>query len=130
MKGTFWVLLIIAIVAIVGVFIILNYPTAKTQVGSSNPGQSNQQSSESNSLPQASVTISNFAFNPATLTISKGTTVTWTNQDSTQHTIKSSSFNSQTLNKGGTFEFKFDNAGTYDYSCGIHPSMKGKIIVQ
>jgi plastocyanin len=33
------------------------------------------------------------------------------------------------LAKGETFEFKFDKAGTYDYTCGVHPSMKGTITV-
>jgi plastocyanin len=78
----------------------------------------------------AAVSIENFAFNPAALTITAGTTVTWTNNDSATHTIKSSAFNSQDLAHGQTFEFKFNTKGTYDYSCGIHPAMTGKIIVQ
>lgn len=76
------------------------------------------------------VTIQNFAFNPATLTVKAGTTVTWTNLDSTIHRIKSTAFNSSDLNQGNTFQFQFNTAGTYDYSCAIHPSMTGKIIVE
>ncbi|MEW6329689.1 MAG: cupredoxin domain-containing protein [Candidatus Micrarchaeota archaeon] len=78
----------------------------------------------------ASVIIQNFAFNPPALTVGVGTTVKWTNQDSAPHTIKSGAFNSGNLNKGDSFEFKFNTKGTYDYLCGLHPSMKGKIIVE
>ena len=76
------------------------------------------------------VNIQNFAFSPATLTIKKGTAVTWTNNDSAPHQIKSITFNSGQLSKGQTFSFTFNDAGTFDYSCAIHPSMTGKIIVE
>jgi len=77
-----------------------------------------------------SVTIQNFAFNPQTLTVAVGTTVTWTNQDSATHKINSNTFNSSDLSKGATFSYTFQTPGTYDYSCSIHPYMTGKIIVQ
>ncbi|MDD5337053.1 MAG: cupredoxin domain-containing protein, partial [Candidatus ainarchaeum sp.] len=78
----------------------------------------------------SAVTIQNFAFNPGTLTVTVGTTVKWTNQDPTPHQIKSDAFNSQPLSQGNSFEFRFDTPGTYNYSCAIHPSMKGVIVVQ
>ncbi|MEI6131476.1 MAG: cupredoxin family copper-binding protein [Bacillota bacterium] len=78
------------------------------------------------------VSISNFAFDPASLTIKVGETVIWTNNDSVGHNIAISSLNlvSPTFAAGGTFSQMFNSAGTYDYSCGIHPSMKGTIVVQ
>jgi plastocyanin len=76
------------------------------------------------------IEIQNFAFNPATVTIKVGDRLIWTNNDSAQHQIKSDTFNSDPLSKGQTFSFTFKTAGTYDYSCAIHPSMKGQIIVQ
>jgi plastocyanin len=79
---------------------------------------------------ESAVTIKNFAFSPSALTIKKGTTVTWTNEDSVPHTIKSDTFNSGTLNTGNKFQFTFSSTGTFDYSCGIHPQMSGKIIVE
>lgn len=91
-------------------------PTEKTN---------NAVSKESNS-----VSIENFSFNPSTITVKAGTTVVWTNNDSASHTIKSDTFNSSTLSKGASFDYKFDNKGSYDYSCGIHPNMKGKVIVE
>jgi plastocyanin len=79
--------------------------------------------------PSVSVTISGFSFQPAEATIAKGGTVTWTNDDSTAHTVKFAGSESDALGKGGTYSRTFDSPGTYDYSCGIHPGMKGKVTV-
>ncbi len=78
------------------------------------------------------VTIQNFAFNPITTTISTGQTVTWTNMDSVPHTITSTTgvFSSGPISPGKTFSYTFNNAGTYEYSCTIHPTMQhGKVTV-
>ena len=84
---------------------------------------------QTNNVSSGNVTIANFAFSPAVLDISKGDTVVWTNQDSAPHKIKSDTFNSAVMNKGESFQFTFSTAGEYNYSCSIHPSMKGKVIV-
>jgi plastocyanin len=78
------------------------------------------------------VTIDNFTFSPATLTVPVGTTVTWINQDDTVHTVTSVDhrFGSQGLDTGDTFSFQFSSPGTYAYYCSIHPKMEGKIIVK
>ena len=76
------------------------------------------------------VVIKDFAFDPATLTIHAGDTVTWRNDDSSAHTISSASFSSDTIAKNGTWSHTFGTVGTYDYTCGIHPTMKGKIVVE
>ena len=80
----------------------------------------------------ADVTIQNFAFSPATLTVAVGTTVTWHNNDSPTHTVVSDSgvFSSGDLPTGSTFSFTFSATGTFSYHCGIHPSMKGTVTVQ
>jgi len=77
------------------------------------------------------VQIKGFAFKPGDLTIKTGTEVTWTNEDSTTHKIKSDdgSFNSEGLGNGATFSHTFDKAGTFPYICSIHPTMKGTITV-
>jgi plastocyanin len=59
-----------------------------------------------------------------------GTTVTWVHKDSATHTIKFIDSVSPDLTSGATYQKTFSEKGTYDYSCGIHPSMKGKIIVE
>ena len=76
------------------------------------------------------IVIKDFSFNPTTLTVKKGTTITWINNDSVPHQIKSSSFNSSELTKGQSYSFTFSKVGTFDYFCAIHPSMTGKIAVE
>jgi plastocyanin len=75
------------------------------------------------------VTIKNFSFSPSPLNIKVGTTVVWLNQDPVLHHIKSDTFESGDLSQGQSFQFTFNAAGTYDYICKIHTTMKGKIIV-
>ncbi|MDD2823215.1 MAG: cupredoxin domain-containing protein [Candidatus Daviesbacteria bacterium] len=78
----------------------------------------------------ATVNIQNFAFLPNVLTVKTGTAVTWMNNDTVMHRIKSQTFNSSDLNQGDTFVFTFNNKGTFNYTCGVHPSMMGQIIVE
>jgi plastocyanin len=78
------------------------------------------------------VTIADFAFSPASLTINVGDTVTWTNQDSATHTATATggAFDTGDIVQGASASFTFDTAGTFDYICSIHPQMTGVIIVQ
>ncbi|HLG62304.1 MAG TPA: cupredoxin family copper-binding protein [Ktedonosporobacter sp.] len=79
-----------------------------------------------------SITIANFAFAPASLTVKVGTKVTWTNNDSATHTVTDlkGAFDSGDLPTGQSFSFTFTKAGTYNYHCAIHSSMTATIIVQ
>lgn len=79
-----------------------------------------------------SITIANFAFAPATLTVKVGTKVTWTNNDSATHTVTAlqGAFDSGDLPTGQSFSFTFTKAGTYNYHCAIHASMTATIVVQ
>ena len=81
-------------------------------------------------IPENTIIIKNFEFNPSEITIQQGTTLKWINEDSAPHNIKSDIINSDTFGLGGLFEFKFENTGIYDYICGIHPYMKGRVIVE
>lgn len=78
------------------------------------------------------VSINNFTFTSATLTIAKGVKVTWTNNDSAPHTVtaKDNSFTSGNLNKGDSFSHTFTSAGTVDYYCKVHPDMTASVVVQ
>jgi len=123
-----WAILIVVLVAFIAVCGCTGYgpssttpATTQTQV----PGT-------------MTVNIQNFAFNPASITVPKGTTVTWVNQDSANHEIVNDAqgsiaqgalFTSNSLPKGASYSFKFDNTGTYPYLCSIHPSMKATVIV-
>ena len=78
----------------------------------------------------AEVIIEGFAFQPATLTVAKGSVVTWVNKDSAPHTVVGEGFESPRLNKGDSWSHTLDTAGAFDYYCGLHPSMKGQIVVE
>ncbi|MGH2478580.1 MAG: cupredoxin domain-containing protein [Ktedonobacteraceae bacterium] len=84
-----------------------------------------------------SVTVTNFAFSPATITVKVGTTITWTNNTGAPHTVTSddgtsfdSGINNPIAASGGTYSFTFTKAGTYTYHCQIHPFMKATVVVQ
>lgn len=114
-----------------------NQTTSGTNSMSNNmPTNSTGNSSNSGSeTPSASdkVSIKNFAFSPANITITKGTTVTWTNNDTTVHTIVETDGkngpNSNSVNPGDSYTFTFSQAGTYKYHCSIHPEMTGTVTV-
>lgn len=78
------------------------------------------------------VTIENFNFQPATLTVKKGTKVTWINRDDVPHTADDTEkrFKSGTLDTDDKYSFTFNDAGTYNYFCALHPRMTGQIIVK
>lgn len=81
---------------------------------------------------ETQVTIDNFSFTPATLTVIAGTRVTWTNHDDIPHTVAESDlkFKSKALDTNDSFSHDFTKPGTYEYFCSLHPKMVAKIIVQ
>jgi plastocyanin len=78
------------------------------------------------------VSIKSFAFHPQTLTVSVGSTVTWTQRDDSVHTVTASdkAFDSGNLAKGQIYSFTFTTPGTYRYVCSIHTYMHGEVIVR
>lgn len=78
------------------------------------------------------VLIKDFEFAPPTLTVSVGTTVTWSNRDEEAHLVNGTTnvFKSPPLDTNEKFSFKFTAPGTYPYYCKLHPQMKGQIVVQ
>jgi len=79
----------------------------------------------------AAITIDNFTFGPADLTVPVGTTVTWSNHDDIPHSVVATdkAFRSAALDTNENFTFTFKTAGTFAYFCGLHPHMTGKVIV-
>lgn len=75
------------------------------------------------------VKIKGFAFNPSTITIKKGESINWTNEDGPAHTATGAGFDSKILATGKSYSHTFNDAGTFDYRCTIHPSMKGQVVV-
>jgi len=80
----------------------------------------------------AEIKIDNFSFTPQTITVSAGTTVTWTNRDDIPHTVVSTDglFKSKARDTDEKFSYTFSKPGTYSYFCSLHPKMTGKILVQ
>jgi plastocyanin len=78
-----------------------------------------------------SVSIVDFGFDPGSVTIDAGSTVTWTNTGNATHTVTSDdgAFDSGNLASGDSYSFTFDTPGTYNYHCAIHPNMTGTIVV-
>lgn len=115
---------------------------------SSNDNQTNNSDTAANQTPAASnnsgtnsiqsesagkITIANMAFSPSQITVNKGDTVTWTNNDSMAHTVTSdtgSELDSGDIQPGSTYSHTFNTAGSFQYHCSIHPSMRGTIVVK
>jgi plastocyanin len=79
----------------------------------------------------AQIKIANFTFDPPTLTVKPGTTVSWVNADDIPHVVseKDGKFRSPALDTDDKFSQVFSTAGTVEYFCAIHPHMTGKIVV-
>jgi len=82
--------------------------------------------------PVVEISIDNFTFAPAEVTIAVGTVVKWVNRDDIPHTVveKSLSFRSKALDTDDTFTHQFNDVGEVGYFCSLHPHMTGKIIVK
>lgn len=79
---------------------------------------------------QYEVVMENHEFSPETLEVPTGTTVTWTNRNGTDHTVTSDDgFFNSTVGPEDSYTYTFDEAGTFDYYCTIHPDMTGTIQV-
>jgi plastocyanin len=80
----------------------------------------------------AKVDVKSFKFNPAVIAVRKGGRITWTNADSTAHTATADarSFDTQSINAGGSKSVSFTTAGTFAYHCDFHPFMKAMVVVR
>lgn len=79
------------------------------------------------------IEIADLAFDPETVTVAAGTTVTWVSADpNLPHTSNSEDevWFSGTLNEGDEFSFTFEEPGTFAYFCEVHPTMTGSIVVE
>jgi len=77
----------------------------------------------------STISIEGRSFSPEMITVSQGTTITWKNEANSDHTVKFKDKESFRIPPGGTYSRTFDEAGSFSYSCGIHPSMTGTIRV-
>ncbi|MCX6774763.1 MAG: cupredoxin family copper-binding protein [DPANN group archaeon] len=105
--------------------------TAPTTTNNTTTAPAQTATPPTTSTATSSVTLQNFAFHPADITVAKGAIVTWTNMDSVTHTIAANdgSFSSGNIAPGGTYAHTFGTAGVTAYHCSIHPSMTGTVTV-
>ncbi|NLE79286.1 MAG: copper-binding protein [Rhodococcus sp.] len=98
-------------------------------------GCADQQTEPETTATGPVVEVAGMAFSPSTLTVEAGTTVTWEfNDGAVTHNVQSVDGEESVLRspwmKTGTYTFTFDEPGTYDYTCELHPDMRGTIVVQ
>lgn len=99
--------------------------------------QSEQSAPSEQEAAENQVAIKDFAFSPAKITVKKGTTVTWTNEDSVGHNVVADDATNSgglptshaLLAQGQTFSHTFNEVGTFNYHCAPHPHMKGVVEV-
>lgn len=122
MKKDISTLIILGILSLGSSFLF--YQCRKTPAPASTTTSSNNQAANE-------ITIQNMSYNPSTLTVKVSTTVKWTNNDGTAHTVTSSTglFDSGNISNENSYSHQFTSAGTYTYKCAIHAGMTGTIIV-
>jgi len=78
----------------------------------------------------STVTIPAFKFQPATVTVARGSKIRFSNTSGNTHTAtRSGSFNTGRIKPGTAATVQFNRRGTFAYHCSIHPFMKGKVVV-
>ena len=125
---------LIAALTLAGCAPVQETPMEPTQAEMTEPTEAEPPAEEETA--GAEVAMQGNTFQPAEISISAGTTVTWTNEDAVGHTVTSGTRGSpsgmfdESVNAGGTFSFTFTESGTYEYFCSIHPGMDGTVIVE
>jgi len=78
------------------------------------------------------VAIDGFAFAPSVLIIRKGAVATWSNRDAVAHSVVFGPPGgpASPFGKGEVYSHRFDETGTFAYTCGVHPYMHGQVVVQ
>ena len=121
---TFYVVAVLAVISMINV-VPIALGQSKTSSVSIIKGASNPSTAE--------------PYNPSPFAVSVGTTVVWTNNDNTGHTVTEGSpsgntppngFDSGILAPGKTFTHNFNTTGTTQYYCTLHPTMLGELIVK
>lgn len=147
MKKTSFIIFILFMLVLVGAG-CFNTPPASTPAPAANTNimeinvsapvnENNRAANVVDSLPSpeepsasATVSIQNFSFNLPSVIIVVGGEVTWSNQDSTSHTVTGEDWGSELLEKGQSFTKKFETPGVYPYHCTVHPDMTGRVVVR
>jgi plastocyanin len=114
--------------------------TTKPEAAASTSSTAVAHATETAAKPAAAsaVTVKQFQFMPAELSVKAGTNVTWTNEDDILHTATSGAtpgtadgtFDGPMDGRGKSFSHVFDQSGRYPYFCNRHNSMTGTVVVE
>jgi plastocyanin len=140
-KSTLLAVVILLILIIGGAYALTRSSTNNSAPTPPASNSSNSSQNQSNATPPSSNTnqssgkieIKNMMFTPPQITVAKGGTVTWTNNDDVAHTVVADLGNgpsSGNIEPGSTYSYTFTKTGSVQYHCSIHPSMRGTIVVQ
>ena len=133
MKKALLTVIAVVIIAAGLVYYFANKNSNNSVTNVPNTSSQTQKSSSATAQATDKVTIANFAFSPADVTVKKGTTVTWTNQDTAAHTITETDGKdgpkSGDLGQGQSYIFTYGTVGTFKYHCLVHPDMTGTVTV-
>lgn len=139
-KRSLIILIVVLAVAVVG-FSIFKLTRNNDNPSMGDMSQDQSSTSDTGVTPAeaqsgaVTATISNFKFEPISIKVKKGSTITWTNNDDVQHDVTSDSdselrgLNSDLLAKGESYSFVFTEVGKYTYHCRPHPYMTGTVEV-
>jgi plastocyanin len=87
----------------------------------------------SDASPVATTTVdlpTSYRFEPAAITVTAGSTVTWTNDDNFSHSVRIAGAEPLVMKAGESVQHTFDTPGTFNYDCSFHPqNMKGRVVV-
>ena len=99
---------------------------------SSNPPAAPTPTTVTVSIVSGARVLTTTAYSPNPVTITRGSTVTWVNNDSTTHdqVADGGAFNTGNVAPGAQASVTFQNAGSFPYHCGVHPNMVATIVVQ
>ena len=114
---------------LVTILSVLNSCSKTTDYNTPSPGTGTKGGPGANE-----VWIQGMAFSPATITVTAGTTIQWTNKDGAAHTVTSDVggdeiFDSGSMANGATFTWQFNNTGSFNYHCTFHSGMKATVVV-
>lgn len=138
MKKSVVAIIVVVVIVVVGVLLLAthksdNSTTSNMSNMNSNQGKDGSGEADTGSSSTNQVNIKGLAFSPTNITVTKGTTVTWTNNDTVTHTVTEndgqSGPNSGDLDSGKSYSFTYNTAGTFKYHCSIHSEMTGTVTV-
>ena len=121
---------LISAAILVAILSVLNSCSKTTDYNTPSPGPGTKGGPGANE-----VWVQGSAFSPATITVTAGTTIKWTNKDGMSHTVTSDVggaeiFDSGSMADGATFTWQFNNTGTFKYHCTFHAGMKATVVVK